>query len=299
MGAALTSPRPVKEVLLELLKRCEQCSGEFKTIKNVGNRQRFCSEICSNKWHSRNRPNKKHLKSYICKYCGKSFIPKAVDRITFCSRDCAFKYRAEQKAGRLKEREIQKEKEYKRICVVCGKPFTGKPNHRYCSDKCRNRTNYLKYKDSNGYKNELRKKREAYVSKPIIIKKCKYCGELFSTTRKRQVFHSSRCAKKFYHKKQKNNENHRRRANLNKVKYENINPIKVYESHNWICGICGKKINPKLKCPHPKSASIDHIIPISKGGTHTYDNVQPAHFICNSFKGDSIENIQLKLCQTA
>ena len=34
--------------------------------------------------------------------------------------------------------------------------------------------------------------------------------------------------------------------------------------------------------------TIDHIKPISKGGTHTWDNVQLAHFHCNSIKSDKI-----------
>jgi 5-methylcytosine-specific restriction endonuclease McrA len=29
-----------------------------------------------------------------------------------------------------------------------------------------------------------------------------------------------------------------------------------------------------------------YIVPLSKGGTHTYDNVQCAHFGCNSRKGN-------------
>lgn len=36
--------------------------------------------------------------------------------------------------------------------------------------------------------------------------------------------------------------------------------------------------------------SIDHVIPISKGGTHTWDNVRLAHHHCNSIKKDSIVN---------
>lgn len=34
--------------------------------------------------------------------------------------------------------------------------------------------------------------------------------------------------------------------------------------------------------------SIDHVIPISKGGTHTWDNVRLAHHYCNSVKRDSV-----------
>ena len=36
----------------------------------------------------------------------------------------------------------------------------------------------------------------------------------------------------------------------------------------------------------PTYPSIDHIIPLAKGGSHTWGNVQVAHLMCNSLKGD-------------
>ena len=32
------------------------------------------------------------------------------------------------------------------------------------------------------------------------------------------------------------------------------------------CGICGHLVDFSLKTPHPMSATVDHIIPIAKGG---------------------------------
>lgn len=34
-----------------------------------------------------------------------------------------------------------------------------------------------------------------------------------------------------------------------------------------------------------EDATIDHIRPLSKCGTHTRDNVAIAHMLCNSYKG--------------
>jgi 5-methylcytosine-specific restriction endonuclease McrA len=31
--------------------------------------------------------------------------------------------------------------------------------------------------------------------------------------------------------------------------------------------------------------TIDHITPLSEGGLHCYENVQPAHSLCNHVKG--------------
>lgn len=54
------------------------------------------------------------------------------------------------------------------------------------------------------------------------------------------------------------------------------------------CGICGLPINLSLSHPHPWSLTIDHVIPIAKGGTTRAENLQPAHFKCNRQKGEHL-----------
>ena len=56
-----------------------------------------------------------------------------------------------------------------------------------------------------------------------------------------------------------------------------------------ICGICGKPVDFSLKYPHPLSATVDHIIPVSKGGHPTdISNLQLAHRCCNREKSDKL-----------
>jgi len=84
----------------------------------------------------------------------------------------------------------------------------------------------------------------------------------------------------------------RKRRALRKGTFsENIDEKQVYEKYNWLCQICYKKIKKNLKWPNPMSISIDHIIPLAKGGNHILNNVQPAHLICNISKGDRIFEI--------
>lgn len=54
---------------------------------------------------------------------------------------------------------------------------------------------------------------------------------------------------------------------------------KVYGDARGICALCGEFVLPK-------QASIDHPISLSKGGTHTWDNVQLAHLTCNQKKSN-------------
>ena len=61
-----------------------------------------------------------------------------------------------------------------------------------------------------------------------------------------------------------------------------------------VCAICGLPVNKQLKYPDPYSATIDHIIPVSRGG-HPSDlaNLQLAHFKCNRLKSDKLQGEQL------
>jgi hypothetical protein len=77
------------------------------------------------------------------------------------------------------------------------------------------------------------------------------------------------------------NNEHIRRARKKQVPCEVIVPMVVFEENKWICQLCFKPVDKTLKHPNPLSASLDHIIPLSKGGSHTRGNVQLTHLKCN------------------
>lgn len=64
---------------------------------------------------------------------------------------------------------------------------------------------------------------------------------------------------------------------------------KIVFATQEFCAICGKRVDFSLKYPDPMCATVDHIIPLSKGG-HPSDlgNMQLAHFSCNRTKGDRL-----------
>lgn len=52
-----------------------------------------------------------------------------------------------------------------------------------------------------------------------------------------------------------------------------------------VCGICDELMDRDLLWPDPLSKSVDHIIPLARGGIHSLTNCQWAHLICNMRKG--------------
>lgn len=64
----------------------------------------------------------------------------------------------------------------------------------------------------------------------------------------------------------------------------------VFDFFGWVCIVCDKEIEKHLEYPDKMSATLEHIIPLSKGGTHTWDNVAPSHLLCNGQKGSETMN---------
>lgn len=105
----------------------------------------------------------------------------------------------------------------------------------------------------------------------------------------RQRYYSNRedilLANKLWHKKnsskvkEKSKRNrHIRRARLRAVPYERIASIKVWSDNFGICHIC---LNPVSF----ESMHLEHVVPLSRGGAHVYDNLRPSHPLCNLSKG--------------
>lgn len=68
---------------------------------------------------------------------------------------------------------------------------------------------------------------------------------------------------------------------------EHVDHRIVYERDNETCGICGEHVEWA-------DFSLDHVIPLSKGGEHSYANTQTAHLPCNIRKGAKIDRMCLK-----
>ena len=215
--------------------------------------------------------------TYVCQCCGIEYQPKEKNRDRYCSRECADKQKAINKVERLKRME-----EYKSIkfCAYCGIVHSAGTS-TYCSDKCSKEAQSLK-------------KRLRTMSYKIVD--CKCCGKQFMQEyKKSKVYCSDECVRTYG--KAEHRHARRKRIKENGRVDQGININRLARQENNLCHICHtvcddsdyKITDEGYFLAGDQYPSIDHVIPLSKGGTHTHDNVRLAHFKCNRDKSDSIQ----------
>lgn len=75
---------------------------------------------------------------------------------------------------------------------------------------------------------------------------------------------------------------YRKRAQDKEAYVEDVDFMTIYERDKGLCRICGEGVDINIRFPSPGAATLDHILPLSKGGKHQASNVQLAHLGCNS-----------------
>lgn len=123
-----------------------------------------------------------------------------------------------------------------------------------------------------------------------LTKRCDECNEVFKATHMNQVL----CLKC------KNKRDNRRKEIRKRIIKDNgnvdysISLEKLIEKERNVCYLCGNECDCDdyiitdegyliVGANYP---SIEHVIPVSKGGEHTWDNVRLAHHYCNTIKRD-------------
>ena len=60
--------------------------------------------------------------------------------------------------------------------------------------------------------------------------------------------------------------------------------LRLFNASRWRCVYCGKQLN--LVRDSSGYATLDHIVPMSRGGANMVRNVVPCCYDCNNSKGD-------------
>lgn len=165
----------------------------------------------------------------------------------------------------------------RRICPRCGEDCLLSEFYTYSAVYCRrcSRARQREYQSQN---------RRLAPRKNLT---CFTCRKDFLGTKRNRTYCSRECLEKGRHERNYPNVL-KRQLRFSVAKKEHFQRIDIFERDNWTCGICNEQIDRSRKRPDPLSPSIDHIIPLSRGGDHTRENVQAAHLGCNMSKGVSI-----------
>lgn len=273
-------------------KACEQCGKKFSS--HIPHKK-YCSTQCANKVYRRREREKRgelpKRHAFVCKHCGKEYKTAYKDRNTYCSRECSFKDKERRCACGASLRGTGKARcdqcdptptipTIKQcVCVICGKAFGAERDRKYCSDEC--------VKEKNRRLAFLYNK-ELFEAK-VKSRECKECGAVFTPEYGMKIrnFCSQKCSKRFARKEYSHSGNHQQRAKRYGVKYKYFSYRPILRRDGWRCYVCGIATPPSLRGSYDDRApEIDHVVPLSKGGAHTKDNVRCCCRHCNALKSD-------------
>ncbi len=255
---------------------CQLCSAPFVALYP---RAKWCSRRCSSK--AQNSRFKRASATRRCAVCEGAYRPRRDDRTPTCSRSCSKRY-----PSLFKPESPAPFSSLHALTCRCGRMFLSRFKRSACSDACAKAMQSEKNKVRN-----MEKRASFLVSRP-----CKHCGALFTPEygAKNRAFCSKRCARRA--SRAAGGKCHRKRARRFGVQYEPVNPIKVFERDGWRCQICAKETPRNRRGTRYSNApELDHRIPISNGGPHTYDNVQCACRACNHSKSNLRSSGQIGL----
>ena len=77
--------------------------------------------------------------------------------------------------------------------------------------------------------------------------------------------------------------------------YEKYTEQQVFDAYGYLCYLCHGEIDfdaPRGSCGENWEMALhfDHVIPLSKGGSDSLENIRPSHAICNMKKGSRLSD---------
>lgn len=215
-----------------------------------------------------------------CQRCGAQFQPKAYENSTHCSRSCSH----------LAVAERQGEGRYSvlpwRRCLQCGQEFYKRGAAKLCGEAC-----------AKAWARAYHHRRTGSAAKHALqVKACIECGEPFTYSRysRPRIVCSTRCGHRRFarlnpdaHAARKAKDRAVRRAREEAAATSQlVVPWRVFVRDRWLCWLCGGKVARGRRHPYPDAPTLDHVVPLSRGGDHSYENVRLAHSRCNVGRGN-------------
>ena len=280
------------------IRNCQICGKEFVCIR--GN-EKYCSDECRQERHRQDRQHAGKGKAKTCLECGREFIAE-VGNEKYCSIEC--RNISTEWIKNLSYHKKNNVPDLNKTCVVCGRQFSAhNRNVLVCSDECSRARKRELYHAKNDElvsiraeiraqikqlrDTQKRAEHEEELASRMLYKKCVVCSSEFSTLNPAQRTCSRKCSNKLAKAKKLHRIPKEQRVD------KDITLEALYERDSGVCYLCGGKCSWEdydavKKHPLPLYPSIDHIYPVSLGGTHSWDNVRLAHFRCNAIKSNNV-----------
>ena len=210
-----------------------------------------------------------------CQNCGKSL--QGLSSTGRARRNCSDTCR-NKAANRVKQKPVS---QIEQTCGICQASFIARLNVRFCSAQCRqaNATNLQRFRRHLIYKEKH--------PNGIVTVTCGWCKEP-------RAYPFGTSTVTAYHPKC-TIEAQRARYRIKTVKRQNLvaKPSRlaadeVVRTYGSNCSVCQEPIDLELKRTSRMGLTVDHWIPLSKGGSDDLSNLRPAHWICNLKKSNSI-----------
>lgn len=255
-------------------KECQGCGQSFQG----GKARKYCTRECGSRCRSAERYKREFALGIAQekarkrnKYADIFEYTARISRPSCSIESCERKHLAKGLCRNHYKAEFGKpEAKFDRVCENCGIEYqAGRAAHPTACRSCQARYPHLQ------------RRRKAKSTKGSG--RCRDC----EATIDRQHIICDACSLSIDRSRRQASQ-HKRRASLRSAEYESFDIRSIYERDGWVCGLCGEGISQDRQYPDPLSVSLDHIIPISRGGSHTKENVQAAHLVCNIKKGASI-----------
>ena len=255
---------------------CEHCGDSYPPSHPV---QRYCSNKCKVRQRTKVKAEERRRRRAAvlsdCLQCGASLVKAKRTDAKFCSDKC---YRKQPHVQEQRRQRYRKNTGgvVTKSCEVCSTPFSGlaksMTHRKFCSRRCK-------------VDGRLAQERASLiVAKSERDRKCPHCGTAVAPEKNASaVYCSPACSKAAHHATSKA----RMKIRVGGA-VERIPRAYIIERDNSRCHICRKKCRSS-------EIHIDHVIPLSKGGTHTLENLRVAHAKCNMAKGARACNEQLML----
>lgn len=271
---------------------------EIRDWRNNPHTSSMSDAIKEHAWLHRNKPKRRESK--MCQACGAVSIiggdrllqvEENVHGAFYCDRECAESdrgrvYRTSEtyrkkiddgyaEAGRLRTWEKQVCKIHHAQCRVCNIQFCSRTKKKICSGKCVKKDRALR---------SWMQHRSEQSPKEVA---CAACGVSFTAlVRTKSDLHwcGDKCRMRQTRKQAKHTRRERVRVACGVVRGK-VSLQAQYRKYKGKCQLCGCKV--VMSSAHRKDmATVDHIVPLSKGGLHVEDNVQLACWRCNTEKSD-------------